>query len=337
MKADIVVGGFYGDEGKGRIVGHLAVKDNYYCVVRAGGGPQAGHTVTRGKKVTQIPSGFINPSSRLLIGRGTVINPEIVLHEIEQFNVQSRIGIDYGCTIIEPRHLEEERELVERIGSVGTGTGPARVERILRTAKIAKDIESLKPYLTDVASEVNGYLGSNKKVLIEGVQAYGLSLLNHEFYPFVTSQDTTASQFAADVGIGPKAIGEIYVTYKAYVSRVGKGSMFSEWTEEEAEKHEISEKGTVSGRIRRLGDFDVDLAIKSMIGNTGTQAAITCLDRLFKGNYNVRSFDKLTPEAQDFLDNLSTRLKNKSPYFKGISLISTGPDLENTIDLRSLY
>ena len=78
MKASIVVGGFYGDEGKGRIVGYLAVKDNPHCVVRAGGGPQAGHTVTRGKKVTQIPSGFINPSSRLLVGRGTVINPAII-------------------------------------------------------------------------------------------------------------------------------------------------------------------------------------------------------------------------------------------------------------------
>ena len=50
MKVNIVVGGFYGDEGKGRIVGYLAVKDNPDYVVRAGGGPQAGHTVTKGKK-----------------------------------------------------------------------------------------------------------------------------------------------------------------------------------------------------------------------------------------------------------------------------------------------
>jgi len=336
MKADMVVGGFYGDEGKGRIVGHLAVRDNYDCVVRAGGGPQAGHTVTRGKKVTQIPSGFINPHSRLLIGRGTAINPEIVLNEIKQFGVESRIGIDYGCTIIEPRHLGQESGLVERIGSVGTGTGPARVERIWRTAKLAKDIESLKPYLTDVSDEINGYLASDKKVLIEGVQAYGLSLLNYEFYPFVTSQATEASQFAADADIGPKAIGEIYVVYKAYVSRVGKGFMHSEWTEEQAEQCGISEKGTVSGRIRRLGDFDMNLAKKSMVGNTGTQAAITCIDRLFEGNSNIIDFNKLTPEAKNFLDNISTCLKDKSPYFNGITLISTGPNLEDTIDLRFL-
>ena len=334
MKADIVVGGFYGDEGKGRIVGHLAVADNYYCVVRAGGGPQAGHTVTRGKKVTQIPSGFINPLSKLLIGRGTAINPDIVLSEIKQFGVKSRIGIDYGCTIIEPEHLEQEKELVERIGSVGTGTGPARVERILRTAKLAKDIESLKPFLTDVASEINECLKLGKKVLIEGVQAYGLSLLNHKFYPYVTSQDTTASQFVADVGIGPKAIGEIFVVYKAYVSRVGKGNMFSEWTEEQGKQRGISEKGTVSGRTRRLGDFDMKLASESILGNTGTQVAITCIDRLFEGNSGVRDFAKLTPEAKDFIKKISTHLKGSSPYFKEITLISTGPDLEDTIDLR---
>ena len=56
----MVLGGFYGDEGKGKIVGYLSVNDDMDYVVKAGGGPQAGHTVTDGKKVTQIPSGFIN-------------------------------------------------------------------------------------------------------------------------------------------------------------------------------------------------------------------------------------------------------------------------------------
>lgn len=337
MKVNIVVGGFYGDEGKGRIVGYLAVKDNPDYVVRAGGGPQAGHTVTKGKKVTQIPSGFINSSSRLLIARGTVINPEIVLKEIERYGVEDRIGIDYGCTIIEPQHLEQEKELVDRIGSVGTGTGPARVDRILRRAKIAKDVESLKPYLTDVGGEANEAIKSGKRILVEGVQGYGLSLLNHEFYPYVTSQDTTASQFAADVGIGPKAIGEIIVVYKAYVSRVGKGPMRFEWTEEQAQQHGIYEKGTVSGRPRRLGDFDKDLAGKSLIGNTGTQAAITCIDRLFEGNSGVREFDKLTKEARDFIRDIDAFLKEKSAYFNGITLVSTGADLEETIDLRQIF
>src|SRR3990167_8709135 len=96
---NIVAGGFYGDEGKGKVVGYLARKDKPYLVVRAGGGPQAGHTVEKGVVVTQIPSGFVELSSRLLIARGTVINPTIFLSEIDKYSsydVGRRIGIDYG-------------------------------------------------------------------------------------------------------------------------------------------------------------------------------------------------------------------------------------------------
>lgn len=327
----IVVGGFYGDEGKGKIVGCLAVKRQYDYVVRAGGGPQAGHTVTDGKKVTQIPSGFIAPDSKLLIGRGTVINPDVVLQEIETYGVGSRIGIDYGCTIIEPKHFEQERELVERIGSVGTGTGPARVDRLLRSAKIAKDIKALKPYLVDVASEVNRAIKLGKRILVEGVQGYCLSLLNYKFYPYVTTQDTTASQFAVDIGIGPMAIDEVVVVYKAYVSRVGPGPMRFEWTEEQKKQYGIEERGTVSGRIRRLGDFDKNLAKESLSRNTGTRVAITCIDRLFKGNAGVKEFDQLTKEAKDFIEGLNTLFKKASNYYSGIAAISTGPNLEDTI------
>ena len=330
----IVVGGFYGDEGKGKVVGYLASTDNPEFVVRAGGGPQAGHTVTEGKKVTQIPSGFINPDSKLLIARGTVINPEVVLREIENYAVSNRIGIDYGCTIIQEEHKEREQDLVNRVGSVGTGTGPARVDRILRKARIAKEVKSLKPYLVDVASEVSQASSANKNILVEGVQGYGLSLLNYKFYPFVTSQDTTASQFAADIGIGPKAIDEIIVVFKSYVSRVGKGPMKSHWSEKEQQKKGIEERGTVSGRLRRLGDFDKNMAKEAIIANTATVAAITCVDRLFKGNSGVKDFNKLTLQVQDFINEINSTLKKESRYFKGITLISTGPDLKDTIDLR---
>lgn len=332
----IVVGGFYGDEGKGKTIGYIAVKDKPDCIVKVGGGPQAGHTVTEGKTVRQIPSGFVNLDAELFIGRGTVINPGIVLEEINKYGVKDRIGIDFGCTIIEPKHIEQEKELVKRIGSVGTGTGPARVDRVLRKAKLAKDIEELKPFLVDVAAEVNKIIKVGGNTLIEGVQGYGLGLMNYRFYPYVTSQDTTASQFASDIGIGPKAIDEIIVIYKAYVSRVGKGPMRFRWTEEKAKKLGIEEKGTVSGRSRRLGDFDNDLAKQSLIGNTATQAAITCIDRLFKGNSGVQEFSNLTEEAQSFIKEKDTFLKKESNYFKKVSLVSTGPDLKDTIDLRNI-
>ena len=332
----MAVGGFYGDEGKGKIVGYLSIKDKAYIVVIAGSGPQAGHEVTEGKKVTQIPSGFVNPNSRLLIASGTLISPEKVLEEIETYNVKNRIGIDYGCTVIETKHIEKEKkDLVKRIGSVGKGTGPARSDRIYRKAKIAKDVELLKPYLTDVSEEINNALDLDKKVLVEGTQGYALSLMNHEFYPYVTSQNTISSQFASDAFIGPKVIDEIIVTYKSYVSRVGKGPLKNEWSEEEKQKHGIREKATVSQRERRLADFDYEMAKKALIKNTGTQAALTCIDRLFPGNSGIKDFNNLTKDAKSFINEVNQSLKGPK-YFKGITLISTSPNLEDTIDLRKV-
>lgn len=330
----IVVGGFYGDEGKGKVVGYLAVHDKAHIVVRAGSGPQAGHTVTPQIKVTQVPSGLVNPKARLLIARGTLINPDIFLKEVKENGLEGRVFIDRGCTIIEPRHITQEQDLVKRVGSVGTGVGPARVDRVMRTARIAKDEPRLKKYLTDVADEVNRAAGKKKNILIEGVQGFGLSLLDYEYYPFVTSQDTTASQFAADTGIGPRTVDNVIVIYKAYVSRVGADPDFVQWTDSQEKAHGIEEHGSVSGRKRRLSDFNAKMAARAYITNSANIAAITCIDRLFPGNAHVTEFKKLTPEARKFLTTIQSKIKKHAPSFQKFQIVSTGPDLQDVVDLR---
>ncbi|MBI2675258.1 MAG: adenylosuccinate synthetase [Candidatus Aenigmarchaeota archaeon] len=332
----IVVGGFYGDEGKGKICAYLSMADDFDYVVRAGGGPQAGHTIFPGKSVRQVPCGVVNRRSRLLVSRGTLINPKILLKEMEEYDVGRRLQIDYRCTVIEQRHIEAEKELVERIGSVGAGTGYARADRVLRRAKLAQDVHELRPFLADVQKTVLGAIRGGKSVLVEGVHGYGLSLFNKR-YPHVTSQDTTASQFAADVGIGPLDVGEVTVVFKAYTSRVGPGPMGKEWKEERLKKMGLSERGTVSGRPRRLGPFDKRLAAEAVQANSATQTAMTCVDRLFAGNEGVTEYEKLTDEAKLFLENIEQyvdRMRMKE-IFSGIELISTGPEIENTIDRRA--
>ena len=66
VPATVVVGGFFGDEGKGKIISHLASIDSPRIVVRGGAGPNAGHTIKHGGKtfkVRMLPSGFLNESS----------------------------------------------------------------------------------------------------------------------------------------------------------------------------------------------------------------------------------------------------------------------------------
>jgi len=82
VPSTVIVGGFFGDEGKGKIVSYLALKDNPSIVVRGGAGPNAGHTIADGDKVYKVrmlPSGFLNKSSKVMIGPGVVINPTIYL------------------------------------------------------------------------------------------------------------------------------------------------------------------------------------------------------------------------------------------------------------------
>ncbi|MDI6820333.1 MAG: adenylosuccinate synthetase [Candidatus Hodarchaeaceae archaeon] len=334
MPAVIVAGGQFGDEGKGKIVAYLALHDRPKIVARAGVGPNAGHTVIfRGKKfgLRQVPSGFVHEGARMLIGPGVLVNPEVVLEEIEETGVGDRLGIDRRCAVIEAQHIEQDRtseHLKGKIGSTGTGCGPANVARVSRVAKLADDIPTLRRFLADVPREVDDALHRDELVLIEGSQGFGLSLV-HGTYPYVTSKDTSASTLAADVGVGPTRIEEVMLVFKAYVSRVGAGPFATEMPPEEAEELGIVEYGTVTGRRRRIGTFDFELAKRAAMINGATQIVITCLDRLFKGCSGMRSFSQLPPDARAFVERIEEELGVP------VTLISTGENIEDAIDLRT--
>ncbi len=332
MTSIVVVGGFFGDEGKGKIISYLALKDNPSIVVRGGAGPNAGHTVKDGDKtykIRMLPSGFLNKKSKVMIGPGVVINPEVLLKEINDFDVSNRAFVDRNCGVIEETHLTEDSKgrLKEKIGSTGSGTGPANAERAMRTLKLAKDFESLSSYIEDVPTAVNAAIDSNENVLVEGTQGTHLSLW-HGTYPFVTSKDVTASGICADIGLGPKKVDEVMVVFKSYVTRVGTGPMDNELTPEETSKKGWSEVGTVTGRQRRAAEFDFDLARKAIMLNSATQIAITKLDVLFPDCANKTSIDSISNEAKSFIKKIEDNLNVP------VTLLGTGPKVNDVIDIR---
>ncbi|RLI74384.1 adenylosuccinate synthetase [Archaeoglobales archaeon] len=333
MSATIVVGGFWGDEGKGKIIAHLAHTDKPTIIARGGVGPNAGHTVEiNGQKfgVRMVPSGFVFKDAKLLIGAGVLVNPEVFLKEVELLKVKDRAGVDYRCAIIEPKHIETDRgseHLSKKIGSTGTGCGPANVDRVNRVAKQAKDVPELKDFLADVSLEVNTALDKGEFVLIEGSQGFGLSLY-YGTYPYVTSKDTTASSIAADVGVGPTKVDDVIVVFKCFPTRVGAGPFPTEMPEEEAEKLGLVEYGTVTGRKRRIGYWDGEFARYSAMVNSATQIALTGIDKYDKECYGVREWDKLTPKAKQFVE------KVEEDVGVPVTLISTGPEMKQIIDLR---
>ncbi|MEM2389240.1 MAG: adenylosuccinate synthetase [Ignisphaera sp.] len=329
----IVVGGFFGDEGKGKIASYLAVADNPAIAVRCGS-INAGHTVTymgRTWRVRIIPSFFVNTRTKLMIAAGALIRLDILFKELSETDTRGRLFIDFNTGVIEEKHVEAERSdafLVGEVGSTLQGVGFAMADRVLRRLRLAKDFEILKDVLIDVSLEVNKALDRNELVYIEGVQGTFLSLY-HGTYPYVTSRDTTASAFASEVGVGPRRIDDVIVVFKSYVTRVGGGPLDNELSYEEAKKLGLIEVATVTGRIRRVAPFNINLAKRAIMLNSATQIALTKLDTLYPDVKCIKEWSKLPQHVRTWLENVESSLRTP------ITIISTGEDVVCTIDRRT--
>ncbi|BBG24489.1 Adenylosuccinate synthetase [Sulfuracidifex tepidarius] len=329
---DIVVGGFYGDEGKGKVVSYLGLKDKPSLSIRTGG-VNAGHTIIyhdKKWKLRILPSSFLSQSTKLALGPGAITSLDTLLNEIKETETQGRVLVDKHTGIITEQEIEQERKdeyLMKVIGSTGQGVGYAESARILRKLKLASEYEALKNYLVDVPDVTINTLENGGKVLVEGTQGFLLSLY-HGNYPFVTSRNTTSSGVLSEVGVGPKYVKDVIVIFKSFVTRVGGGPLEGEMSQEEAREKGLQEFGTVTGRPRRVSSFNIKLAKESIRINSATQVAITKIDALFKEAYKVRSYDKLPPEAKKWIELTEAELKTP------ITLIGTGEDSEDIIDLR---
>lgn len=332
MPATVVVGGFFGDEGKGKMISYLSLQDKPEIAVRGGVGPNAGHTfVLNGEthKLRMLPSAVLSKETRLMIGAGVVINPEVLLEEIVKYNAGDRVFIDKQCGIIEPAHIERDKaqDLKGRLGTTGSGTGPANADRVFRKLTLAKDVKTLSLYLGDVSNAVNFALDRKEKVLVEGTQGTYLSLY-HGTYPYVTSKDVTASGICADVGLGPKRVDDVILVFKAYVTRVGAGELPGELSREDAQRRGWLEVATVTGRERRSAPFNFELARRAVMLNSATQLAITKLDVVFPECAHAKEYDKLPTKAKEFVEQVEKTLGVR------VGLIGTGEDVYDTVDRR---
>jgi adenylosuccinate synthase len=140
MKADLIVGIQWGDEGKGKIVDALACK--YDMVCRSQGGHNAGHTIwVDGVKYALhlIPSGVLNPKAINVVGNGVVLSPESIIKEMEQFEgLEGRLYISDKAHLNLSYHalIDQAKERLKgdkAIGTTGKGIGPAYSDKINRT------------------------------------------------------------------------------------------------------------------------------------------------------------------------------------------------------------
>lgn len=143
--------------------------------------------------------------------------------------------------------------------------------------------EMLAPYVCNTQKVVNEAILGNKKIVLEGAQAYSLDI-DHGDYPFVTSSNPNASGTASAVCIGPRSIDSVIGVIKAYTSRVGEGPFVTEQKNEVGDNiRELGhEFGTTTGRPRRCGWLDLVQVRDAVIANSVTCLAVNHVDTIGK-------------------------------------------------------
>lgn len=332
---NIVLGGQVGSEGKGKIAGYLAKEHD--LSVRTGG-PNAGHTVVKGNqeyKMRLVPCSFINRKCNLAMAAGSLINVELLFDELRKLDISNnRFFIDPQAGIIESKHINEEKELYDYSLSTLSGVGAATKEKLLRAPdfKLARDITEFEPFLKNVSEMINEYYDQGKRVLVEGTQGFDLSL-HHGGYPYVTSRDTTTSTFLGEAGISPRLVNDIILVIRTYPIRSAKGRLDNELTWEEITKNSrssigIKEYASVTNNIRRVSKFNWNVVKRAIMINRPTQIALNFVDYIDRKNYKATDYKMLTKDTKEFIEKIET------DYGVPVTLIGTGPDIEDTIDLR---
>jgi len=192
MELTIIVGTQWGDEAKGKVTDLLAQDAD--VVARYNGGDNAGHTIAhqgRTFRLHLVPSGILYPGCQLVIGNGVVVNPEILLEEMDEL---AALGIDLSpqrlklsdrAHLIMPYHraLEgaaEEARGDSRIGTTRRGIGPVYADKAARSGLRAGDM--LEP---DFASRVREAVAAQNRVL------------EHVYAESPLPPDEIAAQYAA--------------------------------------------------------------------------------------------------------------------------------------------
>ena len=328
MPVTVVIGGQFGSEGKGKVAHYLAKEMNATFAVRCGGA-NSGHTVIdeHGNRYIfrHLPTAALLPEIKLVISAGSYINEDVLLKEIDQHNIMpERLYIDPKAVIITDECIQREQRsgLVQNIGSTGSGTGAAVVSRIQRQGDVvfAKNSKKLQQYVQQ--GNVSGILRKalpKERIILEGTQGFGLSVLHSPYYPKVTSRDTTAAAFVAEAGLSPKDVDDIVMVIRAFPIRVAgdSGPLPEEITWEQLAsegKHpdKIEEFTSVTHKLRRIARFDAEIVLSAIEVNAPTRIVLNHVD------YYRHNINKDISLLREFVDDVSKTI-NQSIDFIGLS------------------
>jgi adenylosuccinate synthase len=339
MPATVIVGGQFGSEGKGKVAQFWAGRARASAAVRVGGS-NSGHTTLSdpdGERhvLRQLPTAALLPDTLCVLPPGAYIDPDVLLREI------AAVGITPGRLIIDPLAMlissgniaaEQAGQLGPRIGSTCSGTGAAVTRRIARLDRdqLAGGHPGLRPFLGSTAEALRALLDGGSRVVLEGTQGFGLSLLHSPHYPKVTSRDTTAAAVIAEAGLSPRDVDEVILVTRAFPIRVaGDSGPFGapeiDWGTVAAEGGHgvaLSEFTSVTGRLRRVARFDPHLVREAIRVNQPSAVVLNHVDYV-----DAAARGALTETAATFVAGVAAEL-GRAPDYVGL-----GPDSLLEFDL----
>lgn len=219
MAANIVIGTQWGDEGKGKVIDILASRAD--AVVRSQGGNNAGHTVASGGetyKLHLIPSGILYKNTLCMIGAGVVIDPKVLLEEIDSLAARGvsfdNFKIDPRAHIIMPWHikldgLSEKFRGNKDIGTTGRGIGPCYMDKYERSGLRMYDL--IHPEIFAEKARSTGKLRNSIITNVFGGEAVDIEAVITEY----TEYGKRLAQYVDDVSV---------LTYEAH--KAGKEILF---------------------------------------------------------------------------------------------------------------
>ncbi|HEV7640515.1 MAG TPA: adenylosuccinate synthetase [Gaiellaceae bacterium] len=326
MSVTVVVGGQFGSEGKGKVAQYASAAPDVAAAIRVGGS-NSGHTAIcrDGTPVVlrHLPTAAVLPEVLCLLAPGTYLDVSVLLDEI------ARVALDPRRLVIDPkafvitgadRAAEAAGDLGAQIGSTNSGTGAAVARRIARSgdSRLARDIPELQPFIQETNPLMRQLLGRRKRVVVEGTQGFGLSLLHSPHYPFTTTRDTTAAGAVAEAGLSPRDVDEIYLVIRAFPIRVAGSSgplqhetTWEDVTEMSGASEPLAEYTSVTGRIRRVARFDPAIVQAAISHNQPTAVFMNHVDYI---DAECGRRGELTETGREFVINAATSIGRSIDY-----------------------
>ena len=295
------------------------------------GGPNSGHTVVEdGRRIVlrHLPTPILTDDVIGIVPAGAYLDLDLLSREVEETGLtRDRLLIHPSAVVLDDSMRADERTagLLEGIASTGQGVGGAVAQRAMRRPSItfAGTIARLREFVRpDLDHVLAAALEDGERVMIEGTQGFGLSIL-HGTYPYTTSRDTTAAGALSEAGLSPRDVDCVALVIRAFPIRVGgnSGPIPLETTWEAighgcAANTDLTEHTTVTGRPRRVAKFHEGVISNAIRANRPDLIFLNHLDYF---DYTIHEDSIITPLVAQKVTEIESRLGSRIHY------IGSGP------------